>query len=201
MARNVVFTEGTVITGRPQSGSVTSWAAASNVEYPDAIGAWDRVYLGGLALPGIAVVRGSAKRRTDRKRSSGVNGARVTHLGWDASELKITVRIWTAEQLDALQPMIGNLKPKSGKAPKPVDVYHPALALLGVHTVEVLEVTLPERVGPDQFETTISCIEFVPSSKKSKVTTPKAAEPSLTDFKTAIQRPPAPSADGGVTGP
>lgn len=199
MARNVVFTEGAVITGRAQSSGVTSWAGASNVEYPDAITAWDRVYLGGLALPGIAVVRGSAKRRTDKKRRSGVNGARVTHLGWDASELKITVRIWTAEQLDALQPMMGNFKPKSGKAPKPVDVYHPGLALLGIHTVEVLEVTFLERVAPDQFETTITCIEF--ASKKSKVTTPKAAEPSLTDFKTAIQRPPAPSADGGVTGP
>lgn len=54
--------------------------------------------------------------------------------------------------------------------PKPLDVYHPALALFKIRSVHVIDVTFPMPTGEgDVFESTIECEEFVyrPSAVKT----------------------------------
>lgn len=213
MATDVVFTdaEGLVVTGGQRPGravkdeghfsvGVPFWGTGSEELKRPGIDSWDTIFLAGIQMPGLARIEGDLKRMVDKKKASGVNGARVTHKGFDAAEFSIVVQLWEKSHLPAFEKIVALFKPKSGSAPKSVDCYHPALEMLRITSCEILSISFLRHAGRGIYETTLKCIEWVPP-KKVGVSTSKAAEPSLSSFDTAIPRPPAPSTDSATIGP
>lgn len=68
----------------------------------DRRGVWDVVYLGGVAMPGLAKVEVQQGRKIDDKGGPGRNGARLIDKGAEAAKVTITLRVWTAAQLAGL---------------------------------------------------------------------------------------------------
>ena len=207
---NITFTdaEGARITGKAPapkderhfSVGVPFWGSGSEEFKRPGVDEWDTIHLAGVQMPGLSRIEGELKRMVDKKKAAGVNGVRVTHKGFDAAEFNIITRLWVQAHLTEFQKIVAIFRPKNGKAPKSVDCYSPALEILGITACEILSIGMPHHVGQGVYEVTLKCIEWVPP-KKVGVSTSKSAQPSLSDFETAIPRPTAPSSDASTTGP
>jgi hypothetical protein len=152
------------------------WDTGGGEVFGDSIvSIWDRFVVAGRALPGVATVEGSKSCKLDQRNAPGTDGATLTHMGNESSPVTVRLRIWTADQYEAWKSRREELMASTGKArPKPVMVYHPALADLGIKSLYVKEVgflrTQPGGLG----EVIIKFLEFLPPSKAG-VSTPKAA--------------------------
>lgn len=79
--------------------------------------AWNRVYISGVVLPGIATVSGTGyKRRVDRRKTAGQHGESMTDLGDDCSEIEIILTLWTEQHLRDFQAVVRRIIRKRGKA-------------------------------------------------------------------------------------
>lgn len=75
-------------------------------------GPWDVLVLGGNTLPGITTVSGRAGRKMDVRSPPGGDGARVRDRGYEPAQLEARNRVWTAEQLEALQRILDEIHPR-----------------------------------------------------------------------------------------
>lgn len=144
---------------------------------------WDKVVLAGTEAPGLATVTGKKCHRLDKKEAAGQDGAVQTHLGYQPAEVDITIRLWTYAQWVAWQELVPSIQPKPGKAtPKPIEVYHPALAAMSIHTLYVAEIGLPRDVQPrGTKEIVIRCQEWRPGTGKNVTSTPTGPRTDFTD--------------------
>jgi hypothetical protein len=157
------------------------WDPQSNgLEYvvgegvPEALGrdqwsAWDKMTLAGRDVPGHVVVFGRRAQRHDMPGVPGQNFARLTNLGYDPTEIDITITLWTGGQQADYEDLLLLVQPKplppqppvvltqvqitNGvpgppqqvtlvRKPQPIDVYHPALAIMGVKSIFIHDVGL-----------------------------------------------------------
>lgn len=72
------------------------------VNASDRRGPWDKVYLGGEALPGVAEVSVQQARKIRDRGVPGRNGVRLIDGGAEAGKVSIRLKIWTPAQLDKL---------------------------------------------------------------------------------------------------
>lgn len=156
-------TSGTV--GGPVSG-VPFWGDNGD--------AWDTIFFGGTEAPGLARVMGAVKSRVDHKSLPGTNGMRTTHIGYEAAEVDVELRIWMPEHLSDWTNLVRTLRPRKG-APKAITVSHPSLTMYDVRSVTVMELSLPERDdGGDFYKIKMKLREYVPTgNQKAKVETTK----------------------------
>lgn len=73
---------------------------------------WDTLVLGGHTLPGLTSVSGRAGRKMDVRPVPGGDGARVRDRGYEPAQLEARNRVWTDEQLEALQTILEALHPR-----------------------------------------------------------------------------------------
>ena len=144
-------------------------------------GTWDSVEIAGVELPGLAEVDGDVEMRVDLKETPGAKGAKHTLLGWKPSQVTITLRIWTAEQLALWVSIAKQLRPLVAKGgtnqPKPVDIYHPNLEIFGIYQVTITKIGFlrPEGSAAQGVRTvTMQGLEF--RYDAGTPTTPKTAE-------------------------
>jgi hypothetical protein len=199
---------------RPQQALVPFWdLPLTTYELSNnAFNPWDTVILGGLWLPGLGKVLVKTRKRFDVKKKKGSDGAGLTFTGYDPSDVNITLRVWTPIHLDTLQSLMPMLKAKSTTAAGAqataaelaLDISHPALALIAIHSVVVVGVSGlvdVEPKGVKQME--IACLEYVPPAKGDNSATTKKSQ-NFTN-STAINVPAAakelPSKDSNFTGP
>lgn len=158
-----------------QSLSVPHWGDA-----PDA---WDVPTLAGKALPGICTVKGTVGSRVDRKTIPGTNGQTFTHIGYEPADVEITCRVWMPAHLDTLKDIVALVRPKRA-APQPVDVHHPALALMSIGHALVLKISLPERdESNDTYVIRFTLREFTPTGQGKKGNVGTAKNPhDITSF-------------------
>lgn len=184
-------------------------------------GAWDAITIAGVRLPGIAEVDGDVELRVDLKETPGAKGAKHSLLGWKPSQVTVTVRVWTADQLELWAAIAKQLRPLIAKGgtnqPKPVDIYHPNLEIFGIHQVTVTKIGFLKPVGDvsqGMRSVTINALEF--RYDAGTPTTPKAAEADFTGgtgnyistnklggypVKPQPQAPTPPSQSPATTGP
>lgn len=135
---------------------------------------WDRVVLAGTETPGIAAVKASRRNRLDRKETPGKNGETLTHLGVRSADVQVRIVLLTQGDLNRWRSQIVPLliaPPQAEKtAPDPVAIDHPALSVLGIKSVYVEEIGVPQSLGPGAgLEVQLRMVEFVKTD--AKVTT------------------------------
>ena len=105
---------------------------------------WDTLYLGGVVWPGIWQVGLSKKRSLDIIKVRRLDGTRTLDNGYFGAEIRAQGRIWTREQFDSLQAILPYFDPqRRGGGRSPLDISHPAAALLGVHQVYIGQIEVP----------------------------------------------------------
>jgi len=189
-----------------------------------------------ILLPGHCKVTGKGfAQKLQRDSPAGTHGHKVKQSGIQAAKFQISVRMWTAEHLEAFARLIPLLKQQRYKTtttteavgftgsvtgttaagftsaagatgnspgtftagysgvvpgttkvtkksvpvgPKPIDVYHPMLALFKIRSVLITEVSIPVASSDgDIWESTIECEEFI--YKPSTVQTPTSSQDLL----------------------
>lgn len=109
---------------------------------------WDFVDFAGQSTPGIAEVRGAGTpRRWDEAESVGFSGAFLTYHGQKLSHFSVLIRLTTTQDwLDwhGFYPLVK--KVPLGKRQRPIDVMHPFLTELGIHSAVVEDVLQPELI-------------------------------------------------------
>ena len=142
---------------------------------------WDRVTIGGQTMPGLAHVEAKPQCKTDHKDAPGSHGANPTFHGYKPAPVTITLTVWTPAQWNDLETAIKRLWPAATKQkPKPVDVYHPALAVVSIKSIVIMGIDTPKDGKFHGSKViTIHAVEFLPSSGKPATTTPKASLATL----------------------
>lgn len=140
----------------PQGSAAT--AAGGVPFWGDNPNAWDKCVLAGVELPGIANVEPTVEAKVDHKAIPGTHGAKLTYLGYEPAKVKISLTLWTPEQLQAYQELVPLIRPREKILP--VDIAHPSCALHGITSVKVLKIEGPKRNGSGDFCTIeLSAIE------------------------------------------
>lgn len=125
-------------------------------------GPWDRLQLGNFHMPGAWTVTCECSRDIDVKKSKGKDGAHVQDHGYRPATIHLKGTIWEREQWKLLQTILPELHPrKKGGDRAPLNAEHPALAIMGVHTIYVHKIHAPE-IGDKGLELDIECLEWTP---------------------------------------
>lgn len=133
---------------------VPFWLVATTVDKEEEAtyapaGEWDKLVIKGRPVPGLAQVDASAALKVDQKKGAGKNGATPTFHGRNPAKIDVQIVIWTEPQLSALLDQLADYWPSEPdkKSPKPWDMYHPNLALLGIKSAYIVGVSSLKR-GP-----------------------------------------------------
>lgn len=141
----------------------------------------------------------------DLKKPGGKDGMTPTTNGEHPVEVTIVLELWDDPEDPAgsevltqyLTYFLDHLFPE-GKAPKPMDVAHPKLALHRLKSLFFLKFTGPTEIGYSHWQVTLKAVNFKPPTKKKATSTPKLSDAGYSG-STAFK----PSIDGGfnaVTG-
>jgi len=152
---------------------IPHWTAAPHL--------YDTCTLAGIKLPGIVRIAGTLSRKLDKKNAKGADGATITDDGANAAEIELALIMWTEYHWEQYQEILPIINPVTHKGKlSPVDVVHPVLALHGINSVYVEEVSLPQDGSiPQTREVKIKITEWRPAPKvpkKSTSTTPTRSE-------------------------
>lgn len=122
-------------------------------------------------------VDGDLENEWDKKKAGGQDGARAADKGYKLTEPKITWLIWNDELWKLYDDMLEALRPRPGKAAKPViAVSHPILSQAGLFLFDVQKIPLLKSVGVDQWEASLVLLEHGNAPKKVKAKKDKAQE-------------------------
>lgn len=150
---------------------------ANGVPYwAESADAWNTLIIAGRRFPGIVKVGGKAfEVRADKKKKAGTSGEKLTKLGREVAEPEFTIQLWTKEHLDQYVEIVRLFTPRgSGQLPPPVTVIHPALAIYGVKSVQIMVASFPEmKDSGGLYEVKLKTREFV-QARPGKVKTDDA---------------------------
>jgi hypothetical protein len=142
---------------------------------------WDYIECAGVVSPGVipkSGVHGFDRRYNfDPKNGYGMFGSVLTFALRPAAEGSFTIWTWTAEQYDSMGNFLSVLEydPTKTKV-QAIDIFHPALAVLGIRRVVTNLISPPKHMGGKKYEWTVGFIEFRPPPKISAVSTPVATK-------------------------
>ena len=136
---------------------------------------WDFVILGEFKSPGIVEVNAQPAMKFDEKGSAGRHGSSISFTGYKPTKVDLTIHIWTADQLEVLDLMIGKLWPVvTGKNPSPkaLKITHPALNQIHVKKIAIVGVSPLVASGKITGGKSVkfSCIEYEPTNANAKAT-------------------------------
>lgn len=168
---------------------------------------WQQVRINGETLPGIATVTGDVGRKVDTAQAPGNDGGTFTHLGYEPAEVEVKLVLATPEHLEAFTRLAPTIRPRKGeKSPKPVNVYHPALELLGIRSLFLMKIGIPEPGSvKGTYEVKLGFAEFIPEyHRNTRTTTPtttggaKTPKPKQAPSKPTAQDVRRPSQQGPI---
>jgi hypothetical protein len=77
---------------------------------------WDQLVINGRTMPGLTeITRASPRRRRDKKRQDGADGATMTIKGYEPTQIEAIVHIWTPAQLAELESILRDIWPLPGR--------------------------------------------------------------------------------------
>lgn len=152
--------------------------------------AWSSITVAGITV-GIADGSGMVKVRRcarpykwQKKDAAGQDGETKTYRGKKPPDFEIEFHLWTDKHFQSFQALATAAflydVTKIGTA-NPVDIYHPALAIVGITQITVDEFGAPEQQGDRLlWIATIKVCEFLPPIAQNATATPAGAGPGAT---------------------
>ena len=145
--------------------------AVNPIDFPQA---WDVVLVGGSDSPGVCKV-GEFKRahEFDVKKGKGTLGATITFVGRPPAKGSVTFKLWTADHFTAWDNFRPLLKfDPTKKAIQAIDIYHPALADIDIHSVVTENIGSIVHEGEGLYSIAVDFLEYFPPPKASAIGTP-----------------------------
>lgn len=166
---------------------------------------WDLVIVGGDKLPGIARVDGAGLMlRRDPNSKPGTNGGRPVYHGLDEQTIKITVIVWTDEQLAALAAFITKHAPIPGVEPRNLSLVSEWTKLSRIDRISIvgfgdLQPHNSARVA-NGLQVVITASHYLGAAKKAKANV--TVQPKRTYSTTRpYVAPTTPASQPGACGP
>lgn len=141
--------------------------------------AWDRVIIGGRALPGLSKADATAGRKIDVKSVRGKDGARLRDGGYTPAKVTVECIVWESADLGALSEALERLQPRGGASRAPVQIAHPALAAIGISQVYVESISAPV-LDKGKLTTKLTFVEWTETPPTTNVSTATTATPTNT---------------------
>lgn len=151
-------------------------AAVNPIENPQA---WDVIYLGQTPSPGMCKLGGGFDRtyEWDTKKGKGTIGATSTFVQGPPVEGTITFYLWKVAHFTEWGIFRNLLKyDPLKKTAQAVDIYHPALADLTIHSVVTKKIGKIVHEGKQLYSITVDFLEYFPAPKKSATGTPTGSK-------------------------
>lgn len=126
---------------------------------------YDKVYLGGLEVPGISDLKTSIVNSIDIQKSKGKSGSKIKYNGTELANITVTATIWMPGHITKYQQLLGLIQPgaaKKGLQPNIVPIQHPLAAALGILKVIVKEISSLEISDNGTAKFTIHLIQYEP---------------------------------------
>lgn len=143
--------------------------------------AYDVVKIDGVENPGIIAPGGISgfKRPTewDVKKGKGTKGGTATLSQLPPAKGSIKFLLWSKFHFDAWD-QIYRARFKydpTKKTVNAVDIYHPALATVDIHSVVTESISPPEAEGKGLWSITVELLEYLPPPKKTATGTPSGS--------------------------
>jgi len=182
---------------------------ASGLVLPHSVegaGAWDTITLGGVRFTGLVEVDGDGfKKKLDRRRSAGADGARIVDKGFDLVDVTATFTAWEPQHVVELERLIAVVAPRGGDLARrrALDVEYPSLAAMGITQVYATSGALP-KADDGKITWSVRFTEYreppARNATRAPRPQPQAADvPIDRDINGAFERnplPTAPSASG-----
>jgi hypothetical protein len=168
-------TPGTDTTGATGQGIPTTGTGGSPFIDP---GAWDVFSIGGVTSPGLAKIDKVARKHDfDRKKGKGTQGETITFVQKPAAEFKVTISLWTDQHFADWQAFMPLLKyDPTKKTIQAIEIYHPALAALEIHSVVCASLGGVHHEGKGLFTVEIDFLEYFPAQKTNATGTPNGSK-------------------------
>lgn len=138
---------------------------------------WDYIECASVISPGV-IPRGgisgfNRQFSFDPKNAYGMMGPKLTFAFLPAANGNVRIWTWTEEQYDQMGNFLSVLEydPTKQKI-RAIDIFHPALACLGIRRVVTTSISPPRHQGGKKYEWEISFIEFRPPPQIPIVQTP-----------------------------
>ena len=139
---------------------------------------WDHVSIGGVVCPGIAQLdKVERKHDFDRKKGKGTQGETITFVQKPAAEFKVKFLLWLDDHFTAWQSFRPLLKyDPTKKDITAIEIYHPALADLEIHSVVCASLGGCHHDGKGLFSIEADFIEYFPAGKTNATGTPAGSK-------------------------
>jgi hypothetical protein len=127
--------------------------------------AWDVVYIGGVASPGVVKVSGFKRpHEWDIKKGKGVYGSVITYTGHPPARGTLTFELWTDSQIETEWPEFSALfqyDPTKAQVTG-VGISYPSLNQIGITSVVCENIGAIEHKGAQLYEVAVDLIEWFP---------------------------------------
>jgi len=157
--------------------------------------AYDVVVLGGVTSPGVvkpgAITGFKRAHEWDIKKGKGAKGATLTYVQRPPAQGTITFTLGTREHFTAWESFRPQFKyDPTKKNPQALDIFHPVLADLDIHSVVCESLSQLENDGYGEWTCVVELCEYFPPPKAPAVGTPTTSQTN-TNPKTAANQQPA----------
>jgi hypothetical protein len=168
---------------------------------------WDTVWLDDVEFPGKVDVRAAVARRVEARKARGRDGAQLTDQGLEPATVTLTFTAWKSDHFEALRDLIPRFAARQRlRDRKPLDIYHPALAPLGIARVYVTKVgNIVPGSTRGTWEMEVECMEYMPPPRRSVTRTVAAtanggglAGVAHTEVQTNVAGDKSPRANGAA---
>lgn len=136
--------------------------------------AWDAVEVGGVEAPGICILSGWKRAHEwDQKKGKGGLGATITFVQRPPAKGSIEFLLWLPSHFVEWKEFRQQFKYDPTKQePQAVDIYHPSLDDIGIHSVVCEDIGAIIHKGKGKYSITVALLEYFPPPPKSAVGTP-----------------------------
>ena len=139
---------------------------------------YDVIVVAGVTSPGIVKLSGFKRpHEWDVKKGKGSFGSTTTFVGRPPAKGTLTFQVWLASQFDDWDDFVPlfNYDPTK-KTVNAVEVYHPLLADIDIHSVVTENISAWENDGKGLWTRTVDLLEYFPAPKVNATATPKGAD-------------------------
>ena len=138
---------------------------------------WDFVTIAGVNSPGVikdgALSEWKRQHEWDVKKGKGTVGATITFTSKPPAEGSITWYLWLPEHFAAWDDFLPLLQyDPTKKQAQAVDIYHPALDAIDVHSVVTTKIGNVMYEGKGLYSITVDFLEYFPAPNQNATGTP-----------------------------
>lgn len=132
---------------------------------------WDKVFLGGDIVPGVAKVSVRKKSGLDIQKPKGGKRASIVDNGDPLAKVTIRLEMFADEYKefrDFILPIIAPKNKSGGR--EPLEIGHPHAQMYGINTVAIEDIDAPAPESGSTVKVTITAVEWAPAPAKVKTT-------------------------------